>query len=484
MVKKTLLAALILLGLQFCETTSVCFADVSAQLEQAETCQKSGDNQQAEQIYKAIAADYPGTADALQAQRLLLKMYITGRRSLDTQDTVDKLIADFSGEPNLPKELHEIAKECEWSRWGSYEDAKYVYQKIAQYYPDSSYGNKAQLEIPKMDLLYLIADQSYEQAATAFNKLTTDFSRHPNFAETLYDIARRYEWRLQHDMAVNVNQQLISQYPDCWWVENARLAVLRNTIMGLIASERDSEIPAVIEGLTEQFAGHMDFPKVLYDIAERYELAGKKEEAEGLYRQVINQYSENHYADRSRLKVSKMDVSSLIQPGDLGEVQATIDNLIDKYGDNEGLSHVIFYVGEQYYKKAFGKQKEGLDSEAKDNFRNALSICNRIKTELSSPFFTAEAYYLSGDCHRQLGEYEESIECYEKIVDDYPGHSLAWNALFMVGRNTESLEKSGVLPKSESEPKIKAVYKQVVEKYPDCKAAKVARNWLNRHNSK
>ena len=34
MVKKTLLAALILLGLPFCETTSVCFADAAAQFHQ------------------------------------------------------------------------------------------------------------------------------------------------------------------------------------------------------------------------------------------------------------------------------------------------------------------------------------------------------------------------------------------------------------------------------------------------------------------
>ena len=97
---------------------------------------------------------------------------------------------------------------------------------------------------------------------------------------------------------------------------------------------------------------------------------------------------------------------------------------------------------------------------------------------------TPHACCYAGDCYRKLGEYEKSIEYYERIVDDYSGDRMAWNALFLVGLNYEELKKSGSLWKSEADLKIKAAYQQLLEKYPDCKAAGHARRWLSRHNSK
>jgi len=408
----------------------------------------------------------------LRAQRLLLKIYINGKRSPEIEDTVDQIIADFPGDANLPKELHEIAKECEWAPWGDYEDAKYVYQKIAQYYPDTSYGSRAQMEIPKMVLLRLIADHRYDEAATAYNQLKADFSEHTDFPATLYDIARRYEWRLQHDTAVAVNQELINDYPDCWWVENARLAVMRNTIMGLIASDRDSEIPAAIEELGEQFAGHMDFPMVLYSIAERYELAGKKEAAEGLYLQVINQYPENLYADRSRLKVFETDVSNLIEPGDFNEVQTTIDNLIDNYNDNKGLPQVIFYVGHHYYNKARIKKQESLEDEARDELIKAITIWERLIQEIPQSEYTPRAYFTSAVCYSQeLRDYEMGIEYFERIVDNWPVYEYAWSAQYQTGRYYEKLRDSGAIGVAEANEKIEQAYMAVLENYPDCSLA-------------
>jgi TolA-binding protein len=88
-----------------------------------------------------------------------------------------------------------------------------------------------------------------------------------------------------------------------------------------------------------------------------------------------------------------------------------------------------------------------------------------------------------GQCYDKLSEYEKSIEFYSKVVNDYPDYDRAWYALFMVGRNYERLQKAGAVSKTQAEQQIKAAYKQLLEKYPDCETANIASRWLSKHNS-
>jgi TolA-binding protein len=111
-------------------------------------------------------------------------------------------------------------------------------------------------------------------------------------------------------------------------------------------------------------------------------------------------------------------------------------------------------------------------------------IFERVAREFPGTTPVPKACRSAGDCYRKLGEYEESIRCYKKVVDDYPDFETAWNALFQIGRNYEDLKKSGAIAKSEVDAKIKAAYEQLLEKYPSCPGARHARRWLSRYNSK
>jgi len=68
MVKKLLLILLVLSGLMFSQIAEQCFADASAQLQQARWYRKSGYYEPAREIYQSIVQNYPGTDYALQAQ--------------------------------------------------------------------------------------------------------------------------------------------------------------------------------------------------------------------------------------------------------------------------------------------------------------------------------------------------------------------------------------------------------------------------------
>jgi tetratricopeptide (TPR) repeat protein len=119
-------------------------------------------------------------------------------------------------------------------------------------------------------------------------------------------------------------------------------------------------------------------------------------------------------------------------------------------------------------------------AQRKDYFRKAAGIYEKVTKELpESRTFVPQACYYAGDCYRDLGEYAKSILCYQKVVDSYPTYGMAWNALFMVGHIYQQMGESGLISKSEADVKTKTAYEQLLVKYPDCKVASIAQNWLS-----
>ena len=81
-----------------------------------------------------------------------------------------------------------------------------------------------------------------------------------------------------------------------------------------------------------------------------------------------------------------------------------------------------------------------------------------------------------------MGEYENAIEYYQTVVDNWPDYEHAWSAQYLIGSCYERLRSSGSLPESEANSKIEQAYEAVVEKYPDCSLVKPALQklgWLN-----
>jgi outer membrane protein assembly factor BamD (BamD/ComL family) len=90
----------------------------------------------------------------------------------------------------------------------------------------------------------------------------------------------------------------------------------------------------------------------------------------------------------------------------------------------------------------------------------------------------------AGDYYCKVGKYEDSLRCFEKVTESYSDYKFAWYALFMVGRNFESMKNLGLISESEADPKIKAAYQKLVSKWPGSNNAEYAQTWLNEHNSK
>jgi tetratricopeptide (TPR) repeat protein len=167
-----------------------------------------------------------------------------------------------------------------------------------------------------------------------------------------------------------------------------------------------------------------------------------------------------------------------IRRGDGQTAQDVIDKIIADFNDLPGLPQAVFRVGEEYWNEAFRFEKEELKEGAKESFRKATGVWERIITQLRPSSFTAQAYYFSGTAYGHMAEYEKAIEYYEKAVADWPDYEYAWLSLLRVARTYDHLKRSGAIPAAEADGKIRFTYERILQEYPKSAAAIDARRSL------
>jgi tetratricopeptide (TPR) repeat protein len=436
---------------------------------------------QSKDLHQQIIQNFSGSLYADKAQlaysRTNVISLIASNKLEQAEEALDKLVADFSGHPDLPEALYWIAEEYRWS--GKHDKAKDLQQHIIQNFSGSPYADKAQMSYSRTEVLSLIDSNKLEQAKEALDKLVTDFSGHPDLPETLYWIAGGYKWSGRYEQAKSVYQQVIQSNPDSSWAGKAKLGLSMTDVLSLIASGEYSQSEEALDKLVADFPGHPDLPEVLNRIAEGYEWSGRYEQAERVYQQVIQNHPDSSRVGDAKLGISSTDVISLIISGSYSQAEKAIDKLAADYSGHPDLPGVLSnFVAERLYDKAFELDSAGLENQSKAYFQKAVDIWEQVSATQPKLTHTADGYNWAGNCYRKLGQYTKAIECYKSVAENFPDYELAWNCLFRVGRCYEDMAKAGLISAEQAEPEIRAAYQQLIEEYPNCKAVRIAKDWL------
>jgi tetratricopeptide (TPR) repeat protein len=241
-----------------------------------------------------------------------------------------------------------------------------------------------------------------------------------------------------------------------------------------LTSSDDPNAEAAVKKLLSEFSGNRYKPRAIHDTAWEYRKSGNYGRANEL-----DQYVIDHWPADVQVMWAKMDMAKTdIGLGNYTAADKTIDILIADFNDHLELPTAIFMLGEEYYTKAF-RYDEGMNEQAKEHFRKAIAISDRIITELPESSFTPQAYILLGECYSRLGRHQESLGCYQKVVSNWPNCEYAWYAQFLIGCTYEQLRDSGDVEKTVAYTEIRAAYEGVLRDYPDCPAVRAASNWLN-----
>jgi len=340
------------------------------------------------QLYKYIVDSWPKSEHAVGTQRSIVKLYIELGDDPNAQAAIDKLVTKFSGNPDLPDALAEIANSYENEE--RYEEAKSFYEQLIKRDPNSSEAQKADLDTQ----LLLIKDGSDTAAGLeAIDKFIADFNEHPDLSSAIYSIEKAYYIRIAADYslredflnAVKVWEKVKTKFPDFFYDDP------------------------------------YGDPDLYYFIGDCYRHLGEYEKAIQHYGIAAANWTVNGYAVVPHVVVPLPSESS----GDYIGFHVLIDSLIADFGEDPGLAATILRTGHEYRRRANDARREGLNTEAEVDNLKAIALYDRVINEFGSSAFVASSYFFSALSFRDLGQWQDTLDCCNHLLDNWPEYKYA-----------------------------------------------------------
>jgi tetratricopeptide (TPR) repeat protein len=235
---------------------------------------------------------------------------------------------------------------------------------------------------------------------------------------------------------------------------------------------------AAIKTLMTRFSGSPYLPEAICSITELSRKLNRYDKLDAFYQFSLDTAGQGEYTLWPLVGKAVTAVGS----GNDAKVTEIITQLSTQFSSHPYIANALSLIGEEYYIKAFDLDGKGQTAAARECLQKAIPIWEKVVNEHPASGVEPQVCCWLGDSYERMGNFQKSNGYFQKIVDSYPAHEMVWNALLKIGRNYEALLKTGILSKSEAEPKIRAAYQQIIDKYPDCAAVNYARKWLSRNS--
>jgi len=476
MFRKSILLSVVSFGFAFL-ITGICLANGASDLGQAELYVKSEQYGQAEQICKSVAQNNPGSDIALRARGKLAIVYIMTGRMAQADTEVDELTKAFKSNAEMPAVLYGIVGRYKSAR--EFQRAESLSQRICQQFSSSEQAQRIQLDSGKEQVLNLIADRKFQQAEEAVNNMVSAAGSNPAMPQTLFNIAREFKESERYDETIRIYQKIAQNYPNSEFAGKARIGVDKLRIWNLINAGDAAGAQSALEKLIKDYKDEDDLAHTVHGIAVKFDENGYSEQAKSLYSRVRQDYPNEAIAEMAAVGLRLCDIRAMIgKKAPYAAVKTEIDKLMSDLSGRRQLPVAVLDIAFAYLQQAMRLDEQGSAEQAKESYRNTIKVCEIVTNQLPRSPATPKAYDYEIICYQKLGVHAKTIECCQKIVNDYPNYQKRWQALSMMGNIYENLKKSGAISKTEADQKLKAVYEQLLSEYPDCRAAKHAQYWL------
>jgi tetratricopeptide (TPR) repeat protein len=431
----------------------------------ADNYRRLGKNKKAQDIYRyalGLPSAKPDAEFTLWSQMGLAISSLNLGDEVAASQAIEKLRAAFAKDNRIPIAICLIADE--YRKFGEYNEACELYQYVVDNHPNAEHALWSQMGLAISNIRLGAEDA----AQKAVDRLRADFGQDKRMAIAACMVADEYRNFRKHDKACELYQYVVGTWPG----NEQTIWSLRGMALSCIELGDNDETEVIIKTLLAQYSGNKHIADVVYQIAR---VLKDEQRANELCQYVIQNYPGSEFAILTKATIGNIH----IRLGDNDAAQAVLNGLLADFSAHPVLPNAVAEMASGYYNEALLKESEGLSEEAKWYYQKAIAECQRIVTDLpETPYITAEACYFVGICLERLGRNGEAIQYYQKVVDKWPDFEYAWNAQFLVGRNYELLSRSGVVTKSEVYLRIKTAYEKVIQKYPNCPAAKAAQTWL------
>ncbi|MFB0551673.1 MAG: tetratricopeptide repeat protein [Phycisphaerae bacterium] len=492
----------------------------AAQLDTADLYHKKRDYSEAAAVYKSIIEQYPGTIDALRAQKGLTMLLIDLKEYEQAKVAFEQLIDGFANDANLPEAIYEIGQKYKSMR--KHKQAGEIYEYLIKSYP----GNVYALWAKGRKVISGIEFGDVNRARTAMDDLVAEPTGHPDIVRLFSDIINhrpvRYktwwaETYRQTDDGAKVRigggggpaqnweeerqlyEYVIEQYPrTVYALHSLKNLAVRDIAsikqhpgrifisspgqryVPLINAEREAEAWMLVEWLFTDFSWHPDFPGAIYYIADRYKchFEEKPELAEELYQYLIREFRNSKYAMEAQTGL----VTLYICTGSQTEADAELNKLIRDFRGDPNLPALVYKVGwyweleeekyepaevvyewlakeypdSQYGVWARGKLL-GLDIKRGEDDNLLVGIDSLIEDFARHPALPKALWFVAMG-YRSVSKHTQAIEVFEFLREQCPDSPVICDALYNIGYCYRLLEDYD---------EAAQYYQKVLKDYPD-----------------
>ncbi len=268
----------------------------------------------------------------------------------------------------------------------------------------------------------------FDAAKPAIDKLLSNYSSEPELATAIHYLARRYRKEKRYEDAKQLYQKTIKRFPNTSYADNASIEIAKMAVLSYIDSGNYTAAKTATEKMVADFSGHLGLARMLYEVPWEYERLGRYADAKEVCRRIITDCPDHFRAKKAAMDIRRYEIVGSVEAGEHSKVSTEVDKLIADYTSEPYLPDVINQLAKHYRKKVLQLQEQGLSQQANDCLNNAAALYDKVITGFSGSLAAPAACLSAGDCCRKSGQLERSNQYYQKVLDDYSGYFLAWQA--------------------------------------------------------
>lgn len=377
---------------------------------------------------------------------------------------LERLQKTYVEHPQFDLALREAADE--YFYWGHDSlKAQSLYRQILQSRPEGSQGIWARLGL----VLTAIELGERGRAQTELNRLLSQYEAHEQIATAVRIAADRFFYfGNDPELACALYERILQNWPESSETMAARRGLaMVNARLPDAAAGKES-----VEKLLMDFAGRPEQALQTAEVLQEYCRAGRPDDVLALSEKILQQ----NPSRPMRLTAYTGLARACIQMGQEEKAGQVLQMLLQTFSEEAILGQSLFVIGEEYYLQGGRLCSEGDSQKGRQSLNRAVEIWEMIPRYSTDSQFLAHALYYTAAVRQQLGQYEQAIADYQKVLLEYPAYEKAWFAQFQAACCSEELLRQNRLSKDIT----KAAYRKVLEKYPFCPAAQLAAEKLKR----
>lgn len=217
-----------------------------------------------------------------------------------------------------------------------------------------------------------------------------------------------------------------------------------------------------------------DTPQEQIDWAMGFYEVGDYKRAVAEFEKLIENYPNSEHAPLAQYYIGR----SYEEMEDYYQAFLAYQKTIEKYPYNEKVDEII----ERQYKIGSifldGQKATIMGMKILPALDKAVEILSRVVENAPYARYADLAQFKIGEAHRKQGLYEEAVQAYQKLIDDYPGSPLIEDAKYQIALCTYYVSRDPYYDQDFTDKAIKE-YQELIKKTSDIELLREASETLS-----